>query len=782
MRNLVSLYKFLLVFLFILSLPESKILAQNTFAKYPTNPVFTKSTSSWDTSAAHSPTVVYVNGLYKMWYEGNGGSGWRIGYAYSHDGITNWVRHPQPVLQVGSSDGYELDTLNPYVLYNSDLNLYQMWYSSYSINWPSGPDRFRLRYATSTDGINWNRHDSFVLAGSPNPNDWDSGGIARGISVIYSNNLYRMWYTGTDWGTNWKIGYATSPDGINWTKQNNGSPVLTPTYPYELIKANFPNVEFDNGIYKMIYGASPGDLPTRFVYATSVDGISWTKLPNENPILSIGNIGSFDSIVISGSSLAHINNSTSYLWYGGNAESIGLAIRTDISIPTPTATRSATPTHSPSPTMTSTPTPTPPSTKKIVIIPGMGGSWNRNALLNCSTTSVDSEWSHAIDYYSNLHDRLDADGLETFFFAYDWRKPIQENGLKLKQFIDAHTATGEKVFVVGHSMGGLVARSYLVHEENQNKIEKLLTVGSPHSGVNVAYPALAGGELWTDDLLSKIAFTLVQYTCVVNKRIIKVQSVRTMIPSFYDLLPIYDYLIDIRNGDPIPYATQFFKNIWIPQAQFEFPFFGVHVGALSGMGSQTHKSYLTIPPSGINRILNIWTDGYPVKINKDISGDGKVLLTSAYLPGAENWSIEADHGELVTESMGIQNISEFFTQQRFSALGQVAKSSQDKKEPQLTQKTALAVMSDSGSFTVKTPSHNSLSDVDGFVLLENPADGKYEIQVVPVNEKTTIYVGQIVEGGKTIWKDYELKKKNRITLPVHFDHAHPHDDPFKDRD
>lgn len=780
MRNLVSSYKFILVFLFILSLPTSKILAQSTFVKYPTNPIFTKSNSSWDTSAVHSPTVVYINGIYKMWYEGNGGSGWRIGYAYSQDGITNWERHPQPVLQVGSSDGYELDTLNPYVIFNSDLNLYQMWYSSYSINWPSGPDRFRLRYATSTDGINWNRHENFVLTGSPNPNDWDSGGIARGISIIYADNLYKMWYTGTDWGTNWKVGYATSPDGINWTKQNNGSPVITPTYPYELSKVNFPNVEFDNGIYRMIYGASPGDLPTRFVYATSIDGILWTKLPNENPILSIGNMGSFDSIVISGSSLAHINNNTSYLWYGGNAESIGLAIRTDTLIPTPTVTPSSTPTPSPSPTTTPTPTPAPPSPKKIIIIPGLGGSWNRDALLNCSSTSVDSDWTQSINYYSDLRDRLKLDGLETYIFAYDWRRPIPENGLKLKEFIDVRTAPDEKVYVVGHSMGGLVARSYLVHEADQNRIEKLLTVGTPHNGATVAYPALAGGEHWSDDIVMKIPFTLMLYTCLHYKKATNAQTIRTKIPSFYDLLPVYDYLIDIRDGDPIPYATQFFKNIWIPQAQFEFPFFGVHVGALSGIGSQTHKSYLTIPPSGINRLFNIWTDGYPVKINKDLSGDGTVLLTSAYLPGAENWSIEANHGELVTGSMGIQDISEFFTQAQFAPLRRAVKSSQHNMEQQQTHTTALAVVSDSGLFSVKTPFGDILSDTDGLVLLENPADGKYEIHIVPTNEKTTIYVGQLVEEGKTIWKDYVHKKKNRITLPVHFDHNHPRQDPFND--
>lgn len=780
MRNLMSLYRFLLVFLFIFYLPASEVRAQSTFVKHPANPIFTKSNSSWDISAAHSPTVLYSGGIYRMWYEGNGGSGWRIGYAYSQDGITNWTRNPEPVIPIGSADGYEMDTLNPYVIFNSDLNLYQMWYSSYSSNWQSGPDRFRLRYATSIDGVHWEKHANFVLTGSPNPNDWDSGGIARGISVLYSDNVYKMWYTGTDWGTNWKIGYATSTDGINWSKQNSSSPVITPTYPYELSKVNFPNVEFENGLYKMIYGASPGDLPTSFVYATSVDGIVWNKSLNENPILSIGGAGSFDSIVISGPSLKRINSNTSYLWYGGNAESIGIAIRTDISPPTPTSS------PSPSPSITQSPTPTPPSTKKIIIIPGTGGSWNRKALLNCSPTSIDSDWSQSINYYSNLRDRLKLDGLETYIFAYDWRRRIPENGLKLKQFIGSHTTPDEKVYVVGHSMGGLVAQSYIEHEQFSNKIEKLLTAGSPHSGSNSAYGAVEGGELISEDFLTKFSFTLTQLICKNKKNIPVTQTVSQMIPSFYNLLPIYTYLYDYKTNTPKPVTSLVYQNTWLPTTQFQFPFYGTQVGALSGTGFRTDEKYLTVPASGIQRALHLWPDGYPKKTITSTAGDNKVLTISSYVPGAQNWTIHANHGGLVRSETGIQSISEFFTP-AVQAFGAVLHTNQNANwQPNHWENengmTALAVVSDSGSFTVKTPKRNSVSDIDGLVLLENPADGKYEIHVVPTKEKTTIYVGQIVADGKTIWKDYVLRKKNSITLPVHFDHKRPHHNPFDGND
>ncbi|MBC8232067.1 hypothetical protein H8E77_21175 [bacterium] len=46
--------------------------------------------------------------------------------------------------------------------------------------------------------------------------EWDDTGVIR-PNVIFNNGVYQMWYAGHD-GTNWRIGYATSDDGITWTK------------------------------------------------------------------------------------------------------------------------------------------------------------------------------------------------------------------------------------------------------------------------------------------------------------------------------------------------------------------------------------------------------------------------------------------------------------------------------------------------------------------------------------------------------------------------------------
>jgi len=53
-------------------------------------------------------------------------------------------------------------------------------------------------------------------AESPIPG-WDGRRVIDPV-VIKEGGIYKMWYTGEGLDSKWRIGYATSPDGINWTK------------------------------------------------------------------------------------------------------------------------------------------------------------------------------------------------------------------------------------------------------------------------------------------------------------------------------------------------------------------------------------------------------------------------------------------------------------------------------------------------------------------------------------------------------------------------------------
>ena len=88
-----------------------------------------------------------------------------------------------------------------------------------------------------------------------------------------------------------------------------------------------------------------------------------------------------------------------------------------------------------------------------------------------------------------------------FVFAYDWRKSNADNALLLKEYMRCveQFHPGMKVDIVAHSMGGLVARRYIL--DNPGKVDKLITVATPWVGAPKAVYALETGDAGLSPLL-----------------------------------------------------------------------------------------------------------------------------------------------------------------------------------------------------------------------------------------------------------------------------------------
>ena len=54
--------------------------------------------------------------------------------------------------------------------------------------------------------------------------------------------------------------------------------------------------------------------------------------------------------------------------------------------------------------------------------------------------------------------------------GYDWRLDLQDAVGKLDAYIDANVGSGGKVYLVAHSMGGLLARAYVADATRAAKI------------------------------------------------------------------------------------------------------------------------------------------------------------------------------------------------------------------------------------------------------------------------------------------------------------------------
>ncbi|GAP06633.1 lecithin:cholesterol acyltransferase [Anaerolinea thermolimosa] len=113
-------------------------------------------------------------------------------------------------------------------------------------------------------------------------------------------------------------------------------------------------------------------------------------------------------------------------------------------------------------------------------------------------------------------------------FPYDWRLPIENNAdilhSSIERWISAHP--GQKITLVAHSMGGLVSRSYLGRhpETAENRISRLITLGTPHLGATSAIDNLYHGN------------QMIAVVDRINQQNEMNQVVLSM-PSVYQLLP-----------------------------------------------------------------------------------------------------------------------------------------------------------------------------------------------------------------------------------------------------
>jgi hypothetical protein len=586
---------------------------------------------------------------------------------------------------------------------------------------------------------------------------WDHDGISSPY-VIKNGNTYMMWYDGLNNGI-WSTGLATSSDGINWTPYVH-NPVLTKTESWEGINVGGTSIIYDGNKF-LIWYSTNDNLSSSVAYAESSDGINWinkTKLFQSGP-------EEFDEYKVAAPSTIQLNGVTA-VWYGGwgkinNISSWRINLASNGTLPNYSI---ITPTPSPSPTPTSAPT---VPTTKVIIVPGMGGSWNASLIKSCSPGNGTETWIEMGDSLNLLKKRLTSTGYFVMPMFYDWRKTPNQIAAQLNTLIHSSTVANEKVHIVAHSLGGLVSRAYIEQVQSNAKIDSFLAVGTPFSGSVEAYLAWAGGS--TEQIKSttqRFALEAVIHYCALKHLVKPIDAIHTYAPSVQQTLPTFDYLRDKTSKTLKPFGDMFYKNGWLPNAFFAFPFYGIRFGSFSGTDKKTLQELTVSAPNGKDTILGLWKDGNPVNKSFSDQGDGLVLLSSSQFPGADNSRVaKLDHGELIQSKKGVNTIVHFFGKPE-NALMQADQVSDNAE-------SGLVFIADSGSLDVQNTEGEFLPDTDGLVFIKNPKKGSYKLTFTPKTTITTFSVVQLLSNGKTFWRDYTINGKSPKQKIMKFDDQNP---------
>lgn len=150
---------------------------------------------AWDDFSVARVHVIYDGERYQMFYEGHDAASWRLGYAWSDDGVT-WHKDPaNPILDLGPEGAFDsVNAAEPYVIF--DGQTYRLYYSGYD------GDKYRIGLAEALPVY----EPGGVMVSAP----------VDGEEPIHWGQL--AWTCHLPQGTGIRMEVAISDDGQNWSE------------------------------------------------------------------------------------------------------------------------------------------------------------------------------------------------------------------------------------------------------------------------------------------------------------------------------------------------------------------------------------------------------------------------------------------------------------------------------------------------------------------------------------------------------------------------------------
>jgi triacylglycerol lipase len=226
----------------------------------------------------------------------------------------------------------------------------------------------------------------------------------------------------------------------------------------------------------------------------------------------------------------------------------------------------------------------------------------------------------------------------TQVYCYDWRRSVQAAADKFEQFLQSLDSikNGEKVILVCHSMGGLVASTYAsTHSGWADKIEHCIFAGSPLGG-SYSVPMNVLGK-------SESVQKMDRYS--VLESLEDFQSMLASFPGLIDMLPnpaLFPDAEDLysQNGWPgeiKPSQDKLDASRRLKEKLWNSPIFSKATHLIS----QGHETVAGMPWNADD------SDREPTVMSQE--GDGAALSKSSLAPNLTAYKVTGSHGMLVNE-------------------------------------------------------------------------------------------------------------------------------------
>ena len=258
--------------------------------------------------------------------------------------------------------------------------------------------------------------------------------------------------------------------------------------------------------------------------------------------------------------------------------------------------------------------------------------------LRIGATNVQAD-SVFIDFYSRLIDYLSATH-EVIAFPYDWRLSMRVEAKRLadrvSEKLNSAERAGQPIRILGHSMGGLLARVMIAQAPEvwtrivQQPGGRLLMLGTPNGGSHEILRLLTGHS------------RIVRQLELVDSRQQPgdIREIFAQYPGLLEMLPrqqpldffdpaVWATLRKLDGELPLPLAADLLEAAKT-RALLDLPFDADHMVYVAGSALQT--------PS------ELFTDGGQIQFRGTNQGDGKVAWNNS--PAVPTYYSTAEHGDL----------------------------------------------------------------------------------------------------------------------------------------